>query len=309
MIKKLKNLELNFSNICTGRCFICSKSHGSGCSEMLMPVSIFNIIENQIKDIEIERIDTSGCGDCFLNSNYINYLKRLNKIKPHSQIMCYSNFALFDKYYANEIIEKNLFNRIHVRIDSLNKNIFEKSSNLNQERVFNNLKYFLQNNKNITVRILYANMRDYYNQCVKVLRQEPYYLPFTKSEINFIDNEMKEIKEYFKPYDRVGKLEVIKLGFSLWGERIHCKSRPDLRCKRINQLKEIIWIHPNGNTSCCPYDDTQDVFDCGSILKENIWDIFTGEKRKKWLRKIESGEISGKKPCYNPETCIFRNEK
>jgi len=303
--KYIKNLEINISNACTGRCFICSKHHGSGINEVFMQTDTFKTLLRQIEDIKIDRIDTSGCGDCFLNRNYIQFLHMLNDVKPDSQIMCYSNFSLLDKDIADEIIQNKLLHRIHVRIDSFNKYIFERSSNINQERVFNNLKYFLENTT-IPVRILYANLQKYYNQCVDVLGHEPVYLPFTKTEINSIQDEHKQVTEYFKKYDKNNKLEVIKLGFSLWGERQNTKPRPDLKCQRAEWLKNIIWVSPDGSCNVCGYSDTQDIFQCGNIKDTNLWDIYTGEKRMKIIEDIETGKTAGKYPCTNSDACVFR---
>lgn len=295
-------IEINFSNVCAAECIICSRPHGYG-NKFFMEDDVFNTLIDQMGDIRVNMIQTSGNGEAFLNPKYLDYISTLRGTFFSAQIWTYNNFSMLNEERARWIIEESLFNKIHVRIDSLEKWIFERNSNLNQDVVFQNLKYFLSNNKKIPVTILYNNINDYYEKCMKVLGKRPVRDYFTDEEREKIPREADDIKRYFQPFSRM-PITVCTIGHSLWGERRNVKGDAKAQCPKWNVINNVTWVCPNGDVNVCCYDDTQSIFTCGNILKDRLLDIFNGEKRKEILEGIRVRKFTDY-PCVNPVCCGF----
>lgn len=305
MVKHPSEIELNCSNVCCAECIICSRPHGAG-NKPFMEKDVFEMLVTQLQDINFKIIQTSGNGEAFLNPHYLDYIETLKTKFPHIPRWTYNNFSLLNRERADRIVEQDLFSKIHVRIDSLHKWIFEKNSNLNQNIVFNNLKYFLSINKKIPVVILYNNINDYYNKCKKVLDKRPIRDFFTDEELKQIPREEAEIKEYFSWYSPLGTLAptVCTIGHSLWGERLKASQNIKASCPKWNVIQNVIWVSPDGSVIVCCYDDYQSKFICGNIMEEHLLDIFNGEKRKEILEGIKNRKYIDY-PCVNPVCCGF----
>ena len=298
-------VELNFSNICTASCIICSRPHGCG-NKPFMDSGIFYTLLTQLKDIDFKIIQTSGNGEAFLNPNYLDYVSVLKREFPKIPRWTYNNFSLWNRERAERIVSENLFDKIHVRIDSLEKWVFERNSSLNQEIVFNNLKYFLSINKKIPVVILYNNINDYYNRCKSIIGKRPARDFFTDEELSTIKDEEKAILKYFKK-DSASPLIAISIGHSLWGERLHAPKDTMSKCPKWNVINKVTWISPDGSVIACCYDDRQDFFVCGNITKEHLLSIYNGEKRKEFLKGINERKYT-EYPCTNPRCCSMGDE-
>lgn len=299
-------IEINFSNVCAAECIICSRPHGYG-NKFFMEDEVFNALIKQMEDIKVNMIQTSGNGEAFLNPKYLDYVSALRGTFFGAQMWTYNNFSMLNQERARWIIAENLFDKIHVRIDSLEKWVFERNSNLNQETVFENLKYFLSENKKIPVTILYNNINDYYDRCKKVLGKHPARNYFSDNELSGIQNEAKEIKNYFQPYSKV-PLTVCTIGHSLWGERRNAPRDTKATCPKWNVINNVTWVCPNGDVNVCCYDDTQSIFKCGNILEDHLLRIFNGGKRKEILESIRTRRHTDY-PCTNPNCCRMGDEE
>lgn len=302
MNNKIYEIELNFSNICGAECIICSRPHGCG-NKFFMEDDVFDALCDQLRDVEFKMIQTSGNGEAFLNPNYLNYIQRLKDLFPQSIRWTYNNFSMMNKERADRIIQEDLFDRIHIRIESLHKWIFEKNSNLNQENVFNNLKYFLSKNTKIPVCILYSNIRKYYAKCKRVTGRRPARDYFTDEELEKVTDEQSDILSYFQKGNK-SPLSITGISHSLWGERQHAPKDEKSACPKLDIIKNVTWICPNGDVMACCYADRQDEFNCGNILNQHILEIYNGEKRKDIISKIQRREFTDY-PCTNPRCCGF----
>jgi hypothetical protein len=263
---------------------------------------VFNTLMEQLKDINIElNIQTSGNGEAFFNPNYLDYISIIRKEFPQFETWTYNNFSQWTPERSDRIINERLFDRVHVRIDSLEKWIFEKASNLNQETVFNNLIYFLEYNKDIPVTILYNNVNDYYDRCKKVLGKRPHRDYFTDEELSKVRDEEEEILNHFQALSDV-PVDMCRIGHSLWGERTTCEPDGEAECPKFDIISSNIWVCPNGDLSVCCYDDRQADFICGNIMEEHLGDIFNGERRREILDNI-SKRVYKDYPCTNPNAC------
>jgi hypothetical protein len=220
---------------------------------------VFNALVEQMKDIEFEQIQTSGNGEAFLNPNYLDYISILRKEFPNHTMWTYNNFSQWTPERTRRIVDEGLFDRVHVRIDSLKKWIFEKASNLNQETVFNNLIYFLEYNKDIPVTILYNNVNDYYERCRRVLNKRPARDYFTDDELSRIPDEEQAILDHFQALSDV-PIDMCRIGHSLWGERTSCEKDGEAKCPKFDIISSNIWVCPNGDTSVCCYSKDTEVF-------------------------------------------------
>lgn len=299
---KIPEFELNFSNACLASCLICSRNHGCG-SKPFMDPDVFNELLSQMKDSDFNCIQTSGNGECLLNPHYLDYLSLLKQNFPNKPRWCYDNYSMMIPEIADRIIREKLLDKVHVRIDSLIKWIFERNSNLNQDTVFKNVQYFLERNTEIPVTILYNNINDYYSKCRKILDKRPSRDYFTDEELAQVPDEEAAIFEYFKPMTR-GPLSVCRIGHSLWGERDRCRKDGEYPCPKWEVIQGITWISPNGNVQACCYDDAQDAFTVGNIMDTHILDIFYGPKRMEILSNIKKRAYKDY-PCTNPRCCEF----
>lgn len=303
----IHEIELNTSNLCGGKCIMCSEPHGHG-NIPIMPPDIFDILVNQLKDVKFDIIQTSGLGETFLNPNYIDYVRTLKREFPTVPRWIYNNFSIMTKERSDIIVNENLFDKVHTRIDSLHENIFKKSSDLNQEQVFENIKYFLSINDKIPFVILYNNIKDYYNRCKAVIGKRPIRDRFTDDELNQVRNEQIGIYSYFSDHCKnVELLAMAKINHCTWGERYRndIEHNSDYPCPKIKVIEQVCWIYPNGNIGMCCYEDRQlPEFSLGNIKDQHILEIFYGEKRRQVIENIKNN-VYKDYPCNNPRLCGF----
>jgi hypothetical protein len=302
---KIPELEINFSNLCTASCLICSRPHGSH-NKPLMEPHVFIELLTQLKDVDFKLVQTSGNGESMLNPNYLDYVAALKGVFPDRPRWTFNNFSQINKERADRIVNEKLFDKVHVRIDSLVPWVFEKNSNLSHKTVFENLKYFLSINTDIPVTILYNHVPSYYDLCKKAIGKRPIRDYFTDGELSRVRYEEKEILEYFRPFSR-GPISLCVIGHSLWGERMQAPHDTHTACPKINIINAAIWVCPDGQTMACCYSDRQNEMPCGNIMEDHILDIFYGEKRAEWIRKIKAREITDW-PCVSPRCCAFGGE-
>ncbi|MBT6051230.1 MAG: radical SAM protein [Candidatus Scalindua sp.] len=258
MNKTIYEIELNTSNICGAECIICSRPHGCG-NSFFMKWDVFNTLLEQLKDVDFTMIQTSGNGETFLNPNYLDYIKKLKDTFPDKVRWTYNNFSMLDKEKADRIVEEDLFDRIHVRLESLDRTVFEKNSNLNMDNVFDNLKYFLSINKKIPVVILYNDIRKYYAKCQRVLGMRPARDIYTDEELSKLKCEEGEIINYFQK-DNSSPLSITSISHCLWGERLKAPKDTETACPKLDIIKTVTWICPNGDVQVCCYVEDTEVF-------------------------------------------------
>lgn len=298
---QVNEIEFNFSNVCLGNCFICSDFHGDG-NEKFMKPEIFDIAIEQLKSIDFDKIQTSGNGDALLNPLYFDYLRELRSSFPSAEINFYSSFSSMVRRISDLFIEEKFINAIFTRIDSLDPDIFKKSTGLSLSIVLQNLEYFIKTNRRIEVNIGYSNIPSYYKLCKKIYGGLPRKSRFTETELSIIPNEIERLRRYFYNIPTCKPVVISKINQSLWGERPIAKPNSSASCPKYPILDKIIWISPNGTLSCCGYDDHQCDLVYGDITKEHIIDAWNGPKRKEIMKKIRDREIK-EYPCINPDFC------
>jgi MoaA/NifB/PqqE/SkfB family radical SAM enzyme len=321
----IKIVELHFSNKCTGDCVICSEAHGGNNSQLCTVEVVDKIIEN-LKGVDFNILQVGGDGDSFLNKEVFFYgLRRLRKEFPHKQICLYSNGSLLTEENARTIVDEGLLDDILTRIDSLNPVLYKQSTGLNLEKVLNNFKHFFAISESVKCCIIYFPLYAYRDMCIKMLGREP--ARWNRIDNTLLRNEYQEMRDYFSiiPKNPRMRFSIRPSQISLWGERrnvpprdVDCFQRSaeefttylerglllkgELCCHGsfINQT----YIYPNGTVGLCPYDDGQDTFILGDLMKDDsLADIWVSERRKQIIQDIRDRKYNGKYPCIDPIAC------
>lgn len=307
----IKEIELDTCDFCGANCIMCSEPHGCQNTKIMQPET-FNILLDQLKDVNYELLHSSGNGETFINPHYLDYVRKLKKEFPDKPRYIYNNFSLLNKERADIIVNENLFNRVHMRVDSLQEWIFKKSSGLNMNKVLENLKYFCSINDKIPLTILYNNIVDYYNRCKALFGKRPKRDRFTDEELAKIKNEQSDIRNYILPHMKnPNLLAMAKIGHCCWAERYRndIQFKPLNKCPKINVIKNVCWVYPSGKIGmCCFNDEQKDNFILGDIHENHILDIFYGEKRMDLLSKISNLDQNNPfsdGPCFDPRLCAF----
>lgn len=294
----IPEIELNFENSCLARCFMCSEPHGSG-NIKRMPDKVFNEVAKQLKDVKFDEVQTSGNGDALLHPKYFNYLTWLRTEFPKAKIHFYSSFAMMTQERADKFIDGQLINKMFTRIDTLNSDIFYKSTKLSLERVLENIDYFIRkSNGKIQLSIGYSNIKTYFDLCNIVIGKRPLFWPFENEDFESFKDEYQNLQNRFQSNGVI----VNKINQSLWAERTQATPDHGAQCPKLPIFKKVIWICPNGDVSVCGYDDKQSDMICGNIIEEHMLDIWHGERRKEILTQIQRREII-KYPCISPACC------
>lgn len=302
-------LELHFSNKCTGNCVICSTAHG-GDHEILVTEEIIDkIIENLkpgIFQIKTKVIQVGGDGDSFLNPIFLDSLRKIRKEVPNSYICLYSNFYSFTPEMTDIILRENLLDETQTRIDSLIPEHYKLSTGMDLQKVLENIKYFISQNDKMDFSAVYFPLVEYPKICKKVLNKRPLYFDQRGlNKLNLVD-EYKEFREYFLALPRKKDFMVRKSDICLWAERIDSKTK-NSKCRQLPENEgAFLWqclIYPNGDVGLCCYDDGQDKFILGNILKDRLVEIWNSKKRWKLMHEIREGRFTGIYPCTNPDAC------
>lgn len=310
----IKVLELHFSNKCTGRCRICSKVHGGDNPPFVTEEVIEAIIKNLEPgpdQIKTKVIQTGGDGDSFLNPLYLPSLREIKKRVPNAYTCLYSNFSLVLPYITDNIIRENLLDEIHVRIDSLDPEIYHWSTGLRLERTLSNIRYFMKKNRRIKFGIIYFPLYKYEEVCGKILNKYPLYFDHEIETFRYrLKDEESKVRHFFGSLD--GRVEFMRSGICLWGEREFCEvPKNPVPCTRLPEndgaFENLLLIYPNGKCGMCAYSDDQDTFILGNVLEEKLKDIWNSDKRQKFITRIRNNEFVGRYPCVNPAACYFYN--
>lgn len=128
---------------------------------------------------------------------------------------------------------------------------------------------------------------------------------YTDEELDTVPTDEEEkILHYFREYNNGSPLSITNISHCLWGERLHAPKDITAPCPKLDIIRNVVWICPDGKVQTCCYADRQDELTCGDIMEEHILDIYNGERRREIIRKIENREITDY-PCTNPQCCGF----
>jgi hypothetical protein len=295
---KIPEIELAFCNACTADCYMCSKVHGWH-NEPLMSWDVFIAAFEQMQDVDFDIVQLGGDGDSFLNPIFIDSLRNLKIRFHHKKRVLYSSFALFKPEYIDVIVSEGLITHLCTRVDSLDKELYETATGLQQDAVFENIDYFIKKNRAIRFDINYASIPRYKAICKKVLNKEPYYW---RPELDRAVDEFEQVKKRFD-HNKIGKVNDIAM--SLWAERIDpAIEKCQGNCERQYCFDSTMYIWTDGDVGICGYDDGQDALIYGNILKTPIKRLWASEEKQDVINRVRNGEVQGY-PCVNPKACLF----
>lgn len=302
----IPEIELNFSNMCTANCLICSNCHGNRKSrpEMrMMRQSTFDKVIDELRTISFDQIQTSGNGDCFLNPNFMSNIRRLKEFgKP---MWNFSNFTAYNPKYIDKIIGEKLFEKQHTRIDSMNLMTFSNLSKMDAARAWKHIEYFVQKNDCIKFSIGMVDYKKYWNKCIELFGVKPFKLSaFPEDFIMELPFNFDNIRDYFRSIAKSPNLlEFTKIKPSFWAERENpnIPNEPPLgNCPKMGIFNRICWICPNGDLNLCGYDDTQEKLVYGNVF-DGIEKCWNGKNRVDLISKILNG--FDEYPCNNWKAC------
>ncbi len=308
-------LELHFSNQCTGNCVICSTAHGGDHVNSVTEEVIDKIIENLkpgIFQVRTKVIQVGGDGDSFLNPIFLDSLRKIRKEIPNTYICLYSNFNSFTPEMTDIILKENLLDETQTRIDSLSPYLYNLSTGLDLNIIFKNIKYFISQNDKMDFSVVYFPLFEYSKICQKILKKEPAYLNKNKFK-KFLIDEYENFRKYFLSLPRKKDFMIRKSDVCLWAERADCKPNYKSQCRQLPENEgAFLWqclIYPNGDIGLCCYDDYQDKFILGNILKDRLVQVWNSKKRWQLMNDIRQGKFRGKYPCTNPDACRMHKVK
>lgn len=322
---KIPIVELHFSNKCTGSCIICSEAHG-GNNIVFCTNEVVDKIIGNLRYIDFDIVQVGGDGDSFLNKEVFFYaLRRLKSEFPSKHICLYTNASMLTPENGRIIVEEKLLNEIVTRIDTLNPILFKQSTGLSLERVLSNIKNFFLINDYVKYVLVYFPLYGYRDLCLKMLGREP--ARWNRLDVNLLKNEITEVGEYFASLPKHSNMPPYFFRgspVSLWGERKDVSSR-DVDCFQVGQEefdryvqhgltggKQCVhgsflnqtYIYPDGSVGLCPYDDGQDTFICGNLMKgDSLADIWVSDKRRQMIQDVKDRKYNGKYPCIDPIAC------
>jgi hypothetical protein len=306
----IHTIELHYSNRCTGDCIVCSKAHGRN-KEPFCSYEVVDATVENLKDIDFNWLQVGGDGDSFLNKEVFFYaLRRFRKEFPDKGICLFSNASLLTPENTDILVGEKLLDDIQTRIDSLNPILYKQSTGLKLEKVLDNIKYFFVRNDFIRFHVIYFPLYGYKDFCQGLLGKRPTH--WHRIDEALLRNEEQDMRTFFYSLPRNEGM-VNRLGFRVsqlcfWGEREDVTPRSAV-CTQLNAaFVNQTYIYPDGDIGLCPYDDGQDTFVLGNILRgDKIKDIWDSDLRKQFIKDISEGKYCGTYPCTDPVACGMYN--
>ncbi len=311
-IKKLKSINLSISNLCEAKCVYCPE-RGNG-SLTHMPLETAKKIIDEISSEEfqrkhnIEMIEFSENGDCFLNPDCLEIMRYTRRKLPNVKKQIFTNFNKLIKSKSETIINEKLVDYITFNLDGNEENYF-KIKGIKREKVIENLKVFIELRKqyksNIKLTALILTLHNYVNTISKNFHFYPRKLKDynnieVKNDLIETSNELKQILD--PELDRINKS-----GVFAWAERSWIKTEEinykDFVCPFLNRVETECFIAPNGDWYICCLDSRNEIV-FGNVLENPIDEIFESELRKEIIKKLKNKEfekIGG--PCRTVNCC------
>jgi MoaA/NifB/PqqE/SkfB family radical SAM enzyme len=314
MIPRLPSIiEFHISNVCTGRCVVCSKAHGGTNNPMVSDEVIDRAIDRLQEASGTWRLQLGGDGDSFLHSGFLAYCATMRRRLPGSHHCLFTSAYLLTPERSDDIIEERLLDEVQIRVDSLDPAIYRKSTGLDLETVLFNIRYFAAKNDHAHLCIIYMPLYRYRQTCRERLNKEPTYFGRVDVQspglcLKALRNEYVEMCEYFRNTRSQFPIEVRTTGISLWAERTDC-AFSDAPCPRLPEntpgdMSRQLYIYPNGNYGLCGYDDAQCEFILGNVFDHSIREVWNGPQMQEYMNRIRNRTPDDHPACcVNPEAC------
>jgi hypothetical protein len=305
-------VEMHISNRCSANCCICSKHHGGNNPHLVTDEVIKAAIEQIKVCIEKDRdhtkpvIQLGGDGDSFLHPHFLEYCRWFKNELPQLHRCLYTNAFLLTKSRAYTIVCERLLHQMETRIDSLDPQTYYESMGLILKVTLAHLEYFMSINDYVDFCAMYFPLFRYRHFCRKVLDKEPTY--FGRIDENRLTNEWPKFDQHFKGLPTKKPIRTRISGISLWAERTDCLHSA-YPCPRHPEqypgdMSRQVYIYPNGNIGLCGYDDKQDTFILGNILKDDLYDTWVSSKREEYIEKIRTEDFLYE-CCVNAKACVM----
>jgi|GEM_PF-799990 len=316
---EITSINLSLSSLCSAKCIFCPyKERGSKVRTKIMRFETVKNIVKQIKSDkkffnQLSKIEVGEAGDCFLNKDTIKILRYLKKHLPHIHINMFTNFNGLTNEKSKIILKEKLIDSIWMNIDSLNKQQYYETKQLDINVVLKNLLFFLDNrtkyNSKIKLSVLILPIR-YYTELVRVnLDTKPIN---SKEHVELIKENYKEMKD--KLTEILEETDDIMLSSVIfWAEREQFKDKEinysTQTCPVLKRIIKEVWVSPSGDTYLCCLDNRFDL-KTGNLNKESIKDIWFGKKRQDLINKLRNKQFKEiGYPCNTVNCCNHEGNK
>lgn len=303
-------IELHLSNKCTGDCVVCSKAHG-GARAPYMQAEVFDAILSQLRQMQFTgTVQLGGDGDAFLHPRFLDFTARLRDAVPNAHLCLYTSGFSLTSERRDRIIEERLLDEMQVRIDSLNPAVYQQSTGLDFDIVWESVFQFAAAAKDTRLCLIYFPLYLYPTYCRKILGKEPTYFRCRGLAEAQLHDEFAELKRRVGDWGVANPVEVRRTGICLWAERTDC-DYSDAKCPQLEENSTGAWgrqmyVLPDGAVMCCPYTDDQNTFILGNVLDDWMTDLWACDRKKAFADQVRNRTKSDHPaPCVNPKCCLM----
>jgi hypothetical protein len=312
----LKQINLALSTACGANCVFCPSQRGKNSRFKIMPLDVAKAIVDEVSSESfrskhpVKKMEIGENGDAFLNKDIIEILRYMRSKLTGVEIGVFTNFQHFTGDKAEVILGERLVDNVACNIDGAREADYFEMKRIELGIVRKNIRDFLMVRKEleskVPLSILVLTMKDY----VRAIRANfgfyPKKLGWKKPKK--LSDGFKAIKREWSPMLDVEGDRISKVPFVIgWAERdavdLSGIDYTRYSCPSLARIKEEAFIAPDGIWYACCYDADYELA-LGNVIAEGIDRIYSGDKRKTLVEKLEKkefGSIGG--PCRTVSCC------
>jgi hypothetical protein len=310
----LSQINFSLSSACTARCVYCPiETRGARIQQKVMPYDTAAKVIEEVADqarFGVGAVGIGENGDCFINPHCLDVLRDVRRTLPWARTIVYTNMQHVTPEVSDQIIHEHLVDEWQCNIDGSTPAGYEAVKGLSWERIWGHLTYLLttRNAAGNPLRInVYMDTATLYLTGLTQLGLVPSRTPKKPLVEREPQADMLELCELLKPYLRRPADNVFFQQPYGWAERHQFDGKTvdytGLCCPLLPRIRNEAFIAPDGSWYACCYDaNNENVL--GNVLRESVYDIATGERRRTLLTQLELRQfaaIGG--PCRTVNCC------
>ncbi len=280
-------INVEFCSNCNLRCSFCALDHSK--PKSYMSVAVLNrIFECLLADVRFKRVNTINLhngGETLMHPERMKLFKRIAHYRnlfaavgqPFPKIVLLTNGMLLRTKLAEELISLKVLDEVGFSLDGGSPEAFEALRvNAKWERFADNVRNVIALKKEIDPQLKTFGIS---------IIPKPHPLNNTWMDPDFkAVTELLDSVEYRRLHD--------------WGGQVDIGSKSVVNKKGCSMLMRQMVVLPNGDVSVCCNDlNSQGVV--GNILEEELYAIYKGEQRLRYVRLLKQGRKSELELCKN----------
>lgn len=290
------NLSFEVSSLCNARCVYCAHSREHGQFEGNMSKDLFNKILSDMKGFQhnIKKAGMFGFGESLCNPLLPDMVTAIKQSGKVDAIDITTNGMLLTHELSDKLIDSGIAT-IRISLQGLDADAYRNicGVNINYGRFLEELQYLYNHRGNAKVRMKIADIA-----------------------IADIQDGEKKFEDMFGPMaDSIFIEHIMPIYSNINYDNIDTSIKADalygrekVKQDHINKVCHRAFyrcrIRANGDITAACCDSTQDVI-FGNVYKENLVDVWNGEKRKQFLIRQLKGERFQIPECRN---CMMPND-